>query len=63
MFSKSLITLLALVAVAVSASAGRAIELQGYTFEQYLSDFNMKFDPSEQHARRAAFGTQCSLFS
>mmetsp|Transcript_20143 Transcript_20143/g.45049 ORF Transcript_20143/g.45049 Transcript_20143/m.45049 type:complete len:378 (+) Transcript_20143:86-1219(+) len=57
MFSKSLIALLALVAL-VSVSAARVKELNGYTFEMYLADFNLKFHPSEMPARRQAFDSE-----
>jgi C1A family cysteine protease len=36
-------------------AASRTIDLNNYTFDQYLSDFKLKFHPSELETKRSAF--------
>lgn len=47
----------ALVVLGVLAAAS-AINLDTYTFEEYLSDFNLKYHPSELTARRNMFNAE-----
>lgn len=42
-------------AVIVSLAAAKNVDLTNYTFDQYLSDFNLKFHPSELETRRSTF--------
>jgi hypothetical protein len=53
MWTKALLTAL----FAATVAAGN-IDLNTYTFEKYLSDFGLKFHPSELDARRATFSTE-----
>jgi len=46
---------IALVALGASMAAAKVVDLNNYTFDAYLSDFNLKFHPSELETRRATF--------
>ena len=39
-------------------AASRTIDLNNYSFDQFLQDFKVKFHPSELEGRRAAFITE-----
>ena len=39
-------------------AASRTIDLNNYSFDQFLKDFKVKFHPSELEGRRAAFITE-----
>jgi hypothetical protein len=43
---------------AVAAANPKWHELNGYTFEKYVSDFNFKFPANELATRKAAFATE-----
>mmetsp|Transcript_31341 Transcript_31341/g.52878 ORF Transcript_31341/g.52878 Transcript_31341/m.52878 type:complete len:371 (+) Transcript_31341:46-1158(+) len=45
----------AVLLLATVASAAKPIDLEKYSFEQFLTDFKLKFHPSELPARKAAF--------
>jgi hypothetical protein len=45
-------------AVVLAVAAAKNVDLSNYTFEQYLSDYNLKFHPSELESRRSAFMTE-----
>ena len=52
MLSKITLAVLATVAVA------KNLNLENYTFDQYLADFKLKFHPSEWASRRSALDTE-----
>jgi C1A family cysteine protease len=42
-------------AVLASLAAAKTLDMDHYTFDQYLSDFKLKFHPSELETRRSTF--------
>jgi cathepsin L len=50
-----MLTNVLLSALFVAAVAAGNIDLNNYSFEKYVADFNLKFHPSEVSSRRAAF--------
>ena len=55
MFSK-----VVLVALGASMAAAKTVDLNNYTFDNYLTDFNLRFHPSELESRRATFLSELS---
>jgi hypothetical protein len=50
--------IITLLLVAATVSAGSAVSNSEYTFEKYVADFKLSFQPSEIPARKAAFATE-----
>ena len=49
---------LILVATLAAVAFGKPVDLDNYTFEKYLEDFNLKYHPSEVETRRSLFNNE-----